>query len=246
MNRVVNARRSQGFTLIELVLAMAFISVLLLAIAMTIIQVGVIYNKGMTLKEINQAGRAIGDDVKRTTAASEPIVLANDYVTNSGGGRLCLGAYSYIWNTTAAIQRNDPNLTTYASDPTKQVNFVKVADSAKIYCSKNSSGALVYRQIRANPSDASLDDTEEAQELLPAGDHSLGINQFTLPATFAVSDSTTGQTMYTLMYTLGSGPISAMNSDQSACLGAGEPESDLTYCSVQQFTLVLRTGSKVN
>jgi len=235
--------RTKGFTLIELMLAMAFISVLLLAIAMTIIQVGVIYNKGMTLKEINQAGRTIGDDVKRTTAGAQVISLANDYVTNSAGGRLCLGSYSYIWNTTAALKRGDTNLTTYESDTAKQIHFVKVIDSAKIYCAKNSSGGLTYRAIRAadtNPTNP------VAQELLPPGDHDLGMNQFTILAAATVNDTSTGQALYTLNYTIGSGPLSAMNSDQSACLGPNDLNADLTYCSVQQFSLVFRTGNGVN
>lgn len=242
MNHVVS-KRTEGFTLIELMLAMTFISVLLLAIAMTIIQVGVIYNKGMTLKEVNQAGRTIGDDVKRTTAGSASLMLANDYVTNTAGGRLCLGSYSYLWNTTAALERGDANLTTYESDASKEVHFVKVPDSAKIYCAKNSSGALTYRSIRAADTDAA---NPIAQELLASGDHDLGVNQFVILPTSVVSDVTTGQALYTLNYTIGSGSTVAMNSDQTACLGPDDLNSDLTYCSVEQFSLVLRTGNKVN
>lgn len=237
MNRVVKS--SQGFTLIELVLAMAFISVLLLAIAMTIIQVGTIYNRGMTLKEINQSGRAISDDVKRTANASESIVLANDYVTTTAGGRICFGTYSYIWNTAVALERNDANLVNYESNASKVVRFAKVSDTAKLYCSKNASGGLVYRSIRAL-------DNDKVQELLPPGDHTIGINQFDIPTISLVHDTATTQTLATLQFTLGSGRTSAMNSTQSACLPPTDLNSDLVYCTVQQFTLVLRTGNRVN
>lgn len=57
--------RRHGFTLIELMLAMAFVSVLLLAIATIAIQAGKLYNRGLTLKSINQSGREIGDILRR-------------------------------------------------------------------------------------------------------------------------------------------------------------------------------------
>jgi hypothetical protein len=237
MNHV--AKRSEGFTLIELMLAMTFIAALLLAIAMTIIQIGTIYNKGTVLKEINQSGRSIGDDVKRTAAGSPSIVLATDYVTNSAGGRLCFGTYSYIWNTAYAIEHGDANVTKYQSAPTNVVHLVKVSDIAKIYCAKNSTGVLTYKTIRTA-------DTASAQELLPAGDHSLGINQFALPANQTVSDSTTGQSLYNLQYAIGSGSTNAMTSNQLACLAPGQANSDIDYCSVHQFSLVFRAGDKVN
>ena len=58
-------RRSTGFTIIELTLAMAFISVLLLSIVMTAIQAGRIYNRGAVLRSVNQAGRDVSDTLRR-------------------------------------------------------------------------------------------------------------------------------------------------------------------------------------
>lgn len=238
--RLQQARRD-GFTLIELMLAMTFISILLLAIAMTIIQIGTIYNKGIVVKEINQAARAIGDDLRRTTAASEAFNIATDFVSTSGGGRLCLGTYSYVWNTVKALENNDVNITTFAKANQQPIHLVKVPDSAKLYCSRSPStpGTLVYKQIREA-------DTSTARELIPAGDHALGVTNLSLVPAAAVSDASTGESIYTLNYTLGAGSIEAMNADQSACLGPGNIKADLTYCTVQPFTLVLRTGNKVN
>lgn len=242
MNRAAkyfDTRHRKGFTLIELMLAMTFISVLLLAIALTIIQIGTVYNKGIVLKEINQLGRALGDDVKRTGAASETINLSTDYVTHSAGGRLCFGTYSYVWNTTRALEQGDANITTYAVADKPSIHFVKVPDSAKMYCAKTPGGALTYATIAPA-------DTDIAQELLPAGDHSLGLNRLVMLPSAAVTDATTGESIYTLEYTLGAGDVSTMNEDQTACLGPDRLESDLVYCSVEQFSLVLRTGNKVN
>ncbi len=237
MNRVV--KQNQGFTLIELMLSMSFLAILLLAIAMTIIQIGTIYNKGIVVKEINQAGRAIGDDIRRTSSAAQGVNLANDYVSNSGGGRFCLGSFSYIWNTTLAIEQNNTNLTTYEGSTIvdKPLRFVKVPDGPKNYCAKTSGGALLYEEIRSL-------DIPQAQELLPAGEHSLGINQFTIPAANMINDTTIDQTIYTVNYTLGSGLTKTMTTNQSACLDASQAESDLAYCSVSAFSVVLRIGSE--
>jgi Tfp pilus assembly protein FimT len=245
MNR---AAKTGGFTLIELMLAMAFISVLLLAIAMTIIQVGVIYNKGMTLKEVNQSARSIDAELRRSVASSEAFDLTTKFVTNSAGGRLCLGQYSYVWNYAKALLNNDANVTRYevaalntASSP---VRFLKVPDPAGIYCAKNvATGGFVNTTIRT--ADANTV-TNKTTELLKAGDRTLSLHQFTVSSGPNAKDSATGQQLYTITFTIGTGDITALTSDQSSCLPPGTPNSDFSYCTVQQFSLVVRAGDRVN
>src|SRR5690554_2740424 len=115
--------KQQGFTLIELTLAMAFISVLLLTIALTIMPIATIYNRGMTYKEVNQAARDVADDLRRSVRNSGVFTISTtganttDYVTlrnNANvviGGRLCLGSTSYIWNTTKGLELGDTLVT---------------------------------------------------------------------------------------------------------------------------------------
>ena len=94
-------QRIKGFTIIELLLAMTFISALLLAIALTIVQVANIYNRGIILKEVNQTSRAISDELESSLRSSSTFSTEADdkrYVNNQWGGRMCLGQYSYIWN----------------------------------------------------------------------------------------------------------------------------------------------------
>ena len=67
MNRV---DRQNGFTLIELMLAMAFVSALLIAVAMTVIQIASIYNRGITLKDVNQTGSSVASELQRNIAGS--------------------------------------------------------------------------------------------------------------------------------------------------------------------------------
>lgn len=242
MNRVVKHQSAQqGFTLVELMLAMAFIGILLLAIAMTIIQVGVLYNKGLTMKEVSQSSRSITNDVTRTAAEVLTLNLANDYQTSSAGGRLCFGSYSYIWNYAQVVDSDeaipDPNIVTYEGEPERTVQLVKVPDPEKIYCSLDSNNVLVHGQIRGL-------DSAQAQELLPQGDHKLGVYEFVIPTEGAVTDTSIGQSLYSLQFTIGSGNLSAMTDDFTGCRGPNDPASDLTYCNVQQFAIVLRVGTE--
>lgn len=251
MNLVAKSNRQKGFTLIELMLAMGFISVLLLAIAMTIIQIGTVYNKGLSLKEVNQASRDIATDVRKSLSAADGIDLSTDYVeikndsnTAVAGGRICLGSYSYIWNTLGAMGEidkpsdDDSHLTRFESDTNKIVQLVKVPDPSKIYCAKQTTGGLTYPNIRAA-------DTAVAQELVSQGDHSLSITKLSLTDSSTAKDDAIHQALFTFNFTLGTGSITAMNDDQSKCLAANQANSDLAYCNVVQFSLVVRAGSGV-
>ena len=236
-------RTESGFTIIELMLAMTFIAVLLLTIALTVIQIGTIYNKGLALKEMNQVSRDIASDIKRTSPGALELTPATDLVTNVAGGRLCFGTYSYVWNTSKALQSTDTAITSYRTrfqdDTNKLAHFVKVADTSRIYCQKGGGGAFVQRDIR------SVDDAA-SQDLLQSGEHNIGINSVTLLTPPASAKNTaTGQGIYSLTYVLGSGDVNTMNTTLTACKAPGVLGSDISYCNVQEFTLVFRVGNRV-
>lgn len=129
-------KKSQhGFTLIELMLAMGFIGSLLVVIAVIILQIMGIYNKGLTLKEVNQVSRTVVRDMQQSISSvdalrlqyvdedtkdlvsaisySEMVDKGTDYYKNTAGGRLCTGSYSYVWNTGAALRSYNPRLAEY-------------------------------------------------------------------------------------------------------------------------------------
>jgi type II secretory pathway pseudopilin PulG len=245
-------KKQHGFTIIELTLAMTFISFLLLGIALTVIQIGAIYNKGTTSKEINQASRTINTELDRDISTATSLNLTTDYVQapltgTAAGGRLCLGSYSYIWNFARAIDAGNANVAKYLAPPdsTKNsvVRLIKVADPAKVYCAKNPANpsALANPNIRAV-------DSPIVQELLSNGDHEIGLHNFAFitPIPASSVDASTGQQIFSLTYTIGTAKISALNATQTACLGAGNANADPLYCNVQQFSLVVRAGNGVN
>lgn len=116
-----------GFTIIELMLAMAFLGTMLLGIATLVMRITDIYQKGLSLRAINSTGREIISDFTRTINSAPTDVAINPDVSSDASGTavtaksvaeahanyflsvedegkqlagvFCTGAYSYVWNT---------------------------------------------------------------------------------------------------------------------------------------------------
>lgn len=241
MNR---ADKQRGFTVIELMLAMAFVSVLLIAITMTVIQMANIYNKGTTLRAVDQAGRAISRDIQTTVAAAQPLDVGENGTggvsykpqvqiggeqNNPDGGRLCTGTYTYIWNTGHGL-KNPVNR--YENDDTRQIRLAKVHDSGALYCND------VSRAIKA----------EDATELLAAGDRELAVQSLKIVP--VAIDGVTQQTLYRVMIELGTNDQDSL--DQSAgittidttCKPPSDAASQRDFCAVNKFEFTVRAGNK--
>lgn len=229
-----------GFTLVELLLSMAFIAVLLLAIAITVMQISSSYNRGMTVKDVNQAGRLVSEDIRYNVSSSSAFTADGDsFATDDLTGRLCLGNYSYIWNYGRAFGEGLTPISMRIDTVTTPIRLVKVIDQSRKYCQIGAEGNITHRDI--NPADVG-----SARELMGSSDRNLAIQGFTVDSPDASFDPLTGQRLHRVSFTIGSGDISSMNEDQTRCLMPGEEGADLTYCVVQKFTLVIRAGSGVN
>lgn len=224
-----------GFTLIELMLSMAFVSVLLLAVAMTILQISNIYNKGLTLKDVNHSGRVMVDDIQDTIASSVPFDISasasSRYVSQDWGGRLCVGQYSYIWNYGSDIAGGDITRMNVYEDSSDTIRFVKAFDPNGIYCNEAS------RQIkRAN-----------AIELLNAGEHDLAIHLFSIESFDSAHDSRTNQRLYGVRFVIGTNNQKAItnNAGEIVCKIFGQADADPSYCAVSRFDIVTLAGNSV-
>lgn len=83
MKRLKSKKSKKGFTIIELMLAMGFLGVMLVCIAMLTIEVTNIYQKGLSIRAVNSLGRQLIDDFSRTVGAS-PIMEINPVPSSSG------------------------------------------------------------------------------------------------------------------------------------------------------------------
>jgi len=223
--------KKSGFTLIELMLAMGFVSVLLIAIAMTVIQIGNIYNRGLTLKEVNQAGRSLSSELQRSISESAPFNISpgegNRYIKQTWGGRLCLGNYSYIWNYGKDIKSGNSNLNVY-SNPNSPIRFVKVTDPNTSYCKDPTS--------KINSSDA--------VELINVDQHDLVVHSFNIGGDASADNTRIGQRLYYIDFVIGTNDGNALMVESGvSCKPPSYIGSDLAYCSVNQFNIVARAGN---
>lgn len=86
-----------GFTIIELTLAMLFVTFLLIFCATTLVQVLRMYDKGSAIKQMNQASRLINDELARAIRSASD----GASITYPSGGvfdRICINDSMYVWN----------------------------------------------------------------------------------------------------------------------------------------------------
>ncbi len=234
-----SSRQSKiGFTLVELMLAMTFIAVMLVAVAACVIQISTIYNRGITLRQVNQSGRTITDDLTRVINQSTPFSLATNFVEQPYGGRLCTGSYTYIWNTARGM--TDGSRNKYV-DSSTEIRFVRIADDGAQYCRDPAGGVSPNRQ--------STIPNNIATDLLKGDDRGLVIHTLSMmpdDSTTTIYNATIGQRLYTITFLLGTDNTDALNynsvTGEASCKPPSDSNSDLTYCSVNQFSFTVRAG----
>lgn len=252
------SKNQNGFTIIELVISMGFIAGLLILITMTVMRIGNIYTKGVTLKETNQSGRLISSELQNGISVSNQFSLDSTvgdkytdvlkksktglYVLNDYGGRLCLGQYSYIWNygyaINQAIASNDySKLNAYqgVAPSSKMIRFVKAQDSATTHCQ--------------NPATPTTTVPSSAIELLVPGQGNLAMQDFKIIN--AISPVKQGQTIYNISFTIGTNDWSAMNytlvgqkPTNVSCKPPSDVLSNVLYCSISDFNIVMRSSNE--
>lgn len=239
---------SNGFTLVELTLSMGFVAALLLAVVLTVIQIGNIYNKGIVLKAVDQVGRFLSNDIKNTisqstsfsvVAAPIPLPIPNtidykyikqkDGLGHDVGGRLCMGKYSYVWNYGKAINKSYSGLN--KNDSGETIRFVKVVDDTGYYCKETAPG--VYHNIN----------TSQSTELLKSGDYQTAIHSFNITEVVPM-DPKTKQTIYKVSFLLGTNDNESIQDTYQDCKTPKQSsEQDSSYCALNYFQLLVRSGN---
>jgi len=101
-------RRAQsGFTMVELLIAMAFFSFLLMTVTVGFVQINRSFTKGVIVKTIQENGRVLIEDISRGIRSSNrsAISYSNDFPF-----RLNINGVCYIWNqntSTTGYVRSD-------------------------------------------------------------------------------------------------------------------------------------------
>ncbi len=218
---------------------MAFISLLLLAIAGAVIQVGAIYNRGVTMKSVNQTGRIVVADMKRIVGESQPFdaVAAykpHDHSQGAGGapeydgGRLCTGIYSYIWNIGKYIDSAVPasQANKYAgSDSDKSLRLIRLRDSGGQYCKDGAAGAI---------------QASDATELLSDGN--LAVQDFHIDR--LTNNIATGMALYSIKIVISDANQDAIDTLDNTCKPPIQGSTYQNFCAVNEFVFTARAGNK--
>lgn len=227
----MQTNNKSGFTLIELSISLAFITILLISITTSTIQLGNTYNRGITMKAVSQAGRSIIADLQSEFRAVEPISVvpqSSDYVlipnTNTPtGGRLCLGSYSYIWNyaTTSTVGFNS------YSDSSARIRFIKIIDPNKTYC-------------QATSGNYNLISKASARELLTLGDRELSLYSFNISS--SGYDGASNSRAYYISFKLGTSDTNSVDTSSLKCKDQGVSGANLAYCVLEEFSVNIVSG----
>ena len=238
--------RRYGFTLVELMLAMAFVSVLLLAIATIAIQAGKLYNRGLTLKSINQSGREISDSLRRDFLQANAGKISGNansavVMVQAGGadrsGRLCLGDYSYVWNVPKAVSgevKAGAGIITEVGGPHsgRPINFARVIDPDGMLCQKNETTGAYMSTVA----------TDKVTHLLkPAGSNDVVLAIHQMKAARVAGDSG-ADSLYRLEFVLGTSQLEAVNTANGTCKPPADNSENLDFCAINSFEMIVRTN----
>ena len=239
-----NNTQTQGFTIVELTLAMTFITFLLLAIASTVMQIGNIYNKGMTLRAVDQAGRYITADIRNAIGQTRPFDAVDNIkgvdVDSSDGstddkdsGRLCTGQYTFVWNNSKSLETSLPMnkydpLTSGTINSDKEIVFARVKDDG---------GNLCHRDLNQ---DINRDDTIELLSIDKDGEPEVIVHSLDIKRISNVANNT--QALYSVKVVVGTSDTDAI--DSISCKPPSNASSNQNYCAINEFEFTALTGSR--
>lgn len=234
------SKKQDGFTLVETTIAIAFLSILLIAILTLTITAGKMYIKGDTNKTINQSGRDFSDTIRRDLL-STGVGTISPQITVSGGnattysGRICLGTVSYLWNSAdllnsvSAVAKQSEVTVGTAKDP---VTFARVTNPQQSYCEVGPSGKYPMN----------IPSTERVVDLFGGTGRDYALYAMTIKPVAANGD----KGLYRIMYTLGTNQSNTTRQDATntyrQCKTNDSLTADFNYCAVDDFDMIVRVG----
>ncbi len=263
--------KKQGFTIIETVISMSFITGLLIFIGLVSVRMLHTYRKGISIKTVNQSSQFIIDDFKRSITSSyglDCFTINNDVMSkspncdnldddkNTGAG-FCTGKYTYIWTYPRGIVKNKSNLKISLGGRGDVIpHLYKIPDYNKNICNNiGSSNPFISLKI---------EERNNAEDLLKNGDRDLYIYNFkinnfnnTKKKDIGGNDIEEDQGFYNMSFILGTF-LQDVDDDNSPIKDSGlidnsndkcKPPARLSdaaltddsYCSINKFNFSART-----
>jgi type II secretory pathway pseudopilin PulG len=214
--------KQRGFTLIELNLAMVFVSMLLIATIATSIFAGKLYQKGIALKTVNQTSRQLIDQMRRDIMASDS---EPKFAKNSNSFRLCMPTVAYVFSTASTF--NDGKNVKYQSS-SKPVYAARVTSTnAANFCNPP------YN----SPSEASSKELLP-QDSIPIAVHDMAFSHQAMGG--GDSEYKMTQRIYSMSLTIGTNEKNTVETNNT-CKPPTNNQANFDLCSVREFTTLIRT-----
>lgn len=114
-NLTIKNEAKAGFTIIEVTLSLAFIGMLVVAIAMVLVNILALYQKGLTVKSVNSVGRGIVSELTTSINAAPSVdstSLCNTLMNTDLEKRSCLesGAFEFLFQARTGKKRDQENV----------------------------------------------------------------------------------------------------------------------------------------
>lgn len=130
--------KQRGFTLTELMISLAFISFLLLFLMTAVVQMTRSYNKGLSIRQINQSGRQFTEDFQRTARYTK----MSDIKWDPTNMRLCVNGITYAWNLGDPTSVPTASLKNRYSSAGPVIAMVRTKDPGGTYCFNNTADII--------------------------------------------------------------------------------------------------------
>lgn len=219
-------RSTRGFTLIELNLAIIFVAILAIGIAMVTINVTKINQRGVALKTINQTGREVMDIMRRDLSTAKPGEVT--VIAPLGGvGRICLGTVSYVYNTAALLQSGGAPIETPDGE---SIALVRMDDNNRLWCQQ--SGGVFTKNA--------VDSADNATELLQQGKNTVPIAVHSMSLTVLAKSTDEKQGLFELQLQLGTNEADTIQTN--ACKPPTDHQANFDNCVVREFRTVVRAN----
>lgn len=265
-------KNKKGFTLIELSLAIAFISILLITIAILTINVISVYQKGIALKAVNSTGRELISDFTAAVSSSSSTKLPayeqifqerkgnvninGKTVNTQVAGAFCSGNYSYLWNSGYILNKKSTEPATElvyldesgARRTTSNFRLLKIEDSTRAVCHSQDGKVSISSTYNIQTVDGKENRIADPIELLSSTEDDLAI--YNLYVFNPTQNVTTKHTFYSATFILatlrGDVDITATG-DYCTNKSAANLSTDFAYCAINKFNFSIRaTGERTN
>ncbi len=264
----MNKCDNKGFTLIELSLSLAFISVLSLAVVFIINSTIASYRKGLTLNQINTVGMDLVDDMRTTIQGSstKSVELAQKDCEGNRGkddndsncenlisirvvkenvpmfGAFCTGRYSYVWKSGEYFRdANGASGPSVVISGESNTNNLELSDFRFLKVRDDLREICMNYKSHDEVFNVSTSD-EEPVDLLASSSGEAGLALYDLNVPNPAESNASNSLLYSVSFVLGTIQGGA-NVNAMQCDAPADSDANFDFCAINQFNFAaLATG----